>query len=118
MSGTISGNGVISAKFANQGSLIVDGGKLAIEKSFANGGQILLTSAIASLSGGAVDNTGRIERRRLKHLLKKLDWDALGTTRSKVLRYFHSEVAGSPGTWSTCDSSSPPRSSTSPSRTT
>jgi actin-related protein/Ca2+-binding EF-hand superfamily protein len=40
------------------------------------------------------DNTGRIERRRLKHLLKKLDWDALGTTRSKVLRYFHGEVAG------------------------
>nr|WP_295077644.1 PEP-CTERM sorting domain-containing protein [uncultured Roseateles sp.] len=60
-SGTISGNGVISAKFANQGSLIVDGGKLAIDKSFANGGQILLTSAIASLSGGAIDNTGRIE---------------------------------------------------------
>ena len=60
-SGTISGNGVISAKFANQGSLIVDGGKLAIDKSFANGGQILLTSPIASLSGGAIDNTGRIE---------------------------------------------------------
>jgi len=60
-SGTISGNGVISAKFANQGSLIVDGGKLTIEKSFANGGQILLSSAIASLSGGAIDNSGRIE---------------------------------------------------------
>jgi actin-related protein/Ca2+-binding EF-hand superfamily protein len=41
------------------------------------------------------DNTGRIERRRLKHLLKKLDWDALGTTRSKVMRHFHSEMAGS-----------------------
>ncbi|MEL4181694.1 hypothetical protein, partial [Roseateles sp. PN1] len=60
-SGTISGNGVISAKFANQGSLIVDGGKLAIDKSFVNGGRILLTSPIASLSGGAIDNTGRIE---------------------------------------------------------
>nr|WP_316641236.1 PEP-CTERM sorting domain-containing protein [uncultured Roseateles sp.] len=60
-SGTISGNGVISAKFANQGSLIVDGGKLSIEKSFANGGQILLSSPIASLSGGAIDNSGRIE---------------------------------------------------------
>jgi hypothetical protein len=59
--GTISGNGVISANFANQGSLIVDGGRLAIEKSFVNGGQILLTSAIARLSGGAIDNTGRIE---------------------------------------------------------
>jgi len=59
--GTISGNGVISAPFSNQGSLIVDGGKFAVEKSFANGGQILLSSAIANLSGGAIDNTGRIE---------------------------------------------------------
>lgn len=60
-SGTISGNGAINAKFGNQGSLIVDGGKLAVEKSFANTGQILLTSAIANLSGGAIDNMGRIE---------------------------------------------------------
>lgn len=59
--GTISGNGVISTSFSNQGSLIVDGGKFAVEKNFANGGQILLSSAIANLSGGAIDNTGRIE---------------------------------------------------------
>jgi len=60
-SGTISGNGTISAKFSNQGNLIVDGGKLSIEKSFANSGQIVLTSAIANLSGAAISNTGRIE---------------------------------------------------------
>ncbi|MDC8770072.1 beta strand repeat-containing protein [Roseateles albus] len=59
--GMISGNGVISASFANQGSLIVEGGKLSVDKRFANSGQILLTSAIASLSGGAIDNSGRIE---------------------------------------------------------
>jgi Ca2+-binding EF-hand superfamily protein len=40
------------------------------------------------------DSVGRVDRRRLKHMLKKLDFDALGTTRSKVLRYFHTELAG------------------------
>ncbi|MDT9002344.1 PEP-CTERM sorting domain-containing protein [Paucibacter sp. APW11] len=59
--GSISGNGTISAKFANQGTVIVDGGKLSIDKGFSNGGQIQLTSAIATLSGGTIANSGRIE---------------------------------------------------------
>jgi len=59
--GTISRNGFIRSNFSNLGSVIVEGGKLAIDKSFSNGGQILLNSANASLSGGAITNTGRIE---------------------------------------------------------
>lgn len=59
--GTLSGTGAIRTNFTNQGRVLVDGGDLAIDKGFSNGGQVLLGSAIASLSGGAINNTGRIE---------------------------------------------------------
>ena len=59
--GTLSGTGAIRTNFSNQGRVLVDGGDLAITKGFTNSGQVLLGSAIASLSGGAISNTGRIE---------------------------------------------------------
>jgi T5SS/PEP-CTERM-associated repeat protein len=59
--GTLSGTGAIRTNFTNQGRVLVDGGDLAIDKGFSNSGQVLLGSAIASLSGGAISNTGRIE---------------------------------------------------------
>jgi T5SS/PEP-CTERM-associated repeat protein len=58
--GTISGNGLIRSSFSNLGSLIVEGGGLSIDRDFANSGQIILTSALAKLSGGGIANTGRI----------------------------------------------------------
>jgi len=59
--GTLSGTGAIRTNFTNQGRLLVDGGNLAVDKGFSNSGQVLLSSAITSLSGGAISNTGRIE---------------------------------------------------------
>ena len=59
--GTLSGTGAIRTNFSNQGRVLVDGGDLTVDKGFSNSGQVLLGSAIASLSGGAISNTGRIE---------------------------------------------------------
>lgn len=61
LGGTVSGTGAIRTGFSNLGRVLVDGGDLAIDKGFSNSGQVLLGSAIASLSGGAINNTGRIE---------------------------------------------------------
>lgn len=61
-SGTLSGRGVIGVAFVNEGRLVVDGGSLRIAReSFENTGRIVMGSATATLSGGAVYNRGRIE---------------------------------------------------------
>lgn len=60
LAGTMTGRGVISAKFGNDGRLTVDAGSLRIDKSFINGGQILLGSTTATMAGGDITNTGRI----------------------------------------------------------
>ncbi len=59
--GTISGSGRIASGFFNQGSLVVDAGRLQIDPSFTNRGQILLGSNAATLAGGQVGNHGLIQ---------------------------------------------------------
>ncbi|MBT9459657.1 MAG: PEP-CTERM sorting domain-containing protein, partial [Burkholderiaceae bacterium] len=58
--GTLTGRGVISARFENAGRLTVDAGSFRIEQPFGNQGQILMGSTIATLAGGPITNTGRI----------------------------------------------------------
>jgi T5SS/PEP-CTERM-associated repeat protein len=60
-SGTVSGYGAISAAFSNAGRLVVDGGTMRIAQAFSNPGTVVLNTALATLSGGAITNTGRIE---------------------------------------------------------
>lgn len=60
--GSLSGRGVISAAFRNDGRLVVDTGNLRVAgESFENTGQILMGSATAVLSGATVYNSGRIQ---------------------------------------------------------
>jgi hypothetical protein len=60
-SGTVTGYGAIAAAFSNAGRLVVDGGTMRIDQAFNNPGTVVLNSALATLSGGAITNTGRIE---------------------------------------------------------
>ncbi len=58
---TITGNGLISAPFDNQGGrLLLTNGTTFISQAFATRGIIQLTEDTASLSGGAISNTGQI----------------------------------------------------------
>ena len=59
--GTVSGRGSITSAFANGGRLVVAGGNTSITQAFANGGSIVLADAGATLNGGAITNSGRIE---------------------------------------------------------
>jgi len=58
--GTLTGRGVIAARFENAGRLTVDAGSFRIEPAFRNDGQILMGSTTATLAGGPITNTGRI----------------------------------------------------------
>ena len=58
--GTLSGRGAITSMFQNDGRLTVDAGLFRIDRAFASTGQILLSSAAATLSGNTVSNSGRI----------------------------------------------------------
>jgi T5SS/PEP-CTERM-associated repeat protein len=57
---TLTGHGVISAPFTNAGRLVVDSGTLNITNAFTNSGEVLLSTAAATLSGGLVTNLGRV----------------------------------------------------------
>lgn len=59
--GTVAGYGAITAAFSNAGRLVVDGGVMRIGQAFSNVGTVLLNSALATLSGATLTNTGRIE---------------------------------------------------------
>jgi len=59
--GTISGNGLISVPFQNDGRLIVQAGTFALNYAVKNNGQMLLNSIDASVTGNTVTNWGRIE---------------------------------------------------------
>lgn len=59
--GTVSGRGSITATFSNAGRLVVAGGNTAVVKPFVNSGSVVLADAGATLSGGAISNSGRIE---------------------------------------------------------
>ncbi|MBT9456701.1 MAG: PEP-CTERM sorting domain-containing protein [Burkholderiaceae bacterium] len=59
--GTISGNGLISVPFQNDGRLIVEAGTFALNYAVKNNGQMLLNSIDASVTGNTVTNWGRIE---------------------------------------------------------
>jgi hypothetical protein len=61
LEGTLSGRGVISTRFQNDGRIVIDSGSLRIVESFNNAGQILLGSNSATLSGGVISNSGHIE---------------------------------------------------------
>lgn len=58
--GTLSGRGVVTAAFQNDGRLVVDTGSFSVVSNFNNTGQVLLGSAAASLAGGTIANSGRI----------------------------------------------------------
>ena len=59
--GTITGNGLFSVPFQNDGRLIVQGGTFALTYELKNSGQLLLNSIDASVTGNTVTNSGRIE---------------------------------------------------------
>ncbi|WP_310383203.1 beta strand repeat-containing protein [Roseateles sp.] len=59
--GTLTGRGVISAPFQNDGRMTVDAGNLRIDPNFSNSGQILMGSTTATLAGGDLWNAGRIQ---------------------------------------------------------
>jgi uncharacterized membrane protein len=60
--GTIVGRGAIFAPFANSAGMVLrDAGTLNIPQNFSSSGTIQLTTGAASLSGGAVNNTGTIQ---------------------------------------------------------
>lgn len=59
--GTITGNGLFSVPFQNDGRLIVQGGTFALTYELKNSGQLLLNSIDASVTGSTVTNSGRIE---------------------------------------------------------
>jgi T5SS/PEP-CTERM-associated repeat protein len=61
LEGTLSGRGVITTRFQNDGRIVIDSGSLRIVESFNNTGQILLGSNSATLSGGVISNSGHIE---------------------------------------------------------
>ncbi|MDC8769971.1 beta strand repeat-containing protein [Roseateles albus] len=58
--GTLTGRGVISAKFQNAGRMTVDAGSFRIDQNFRNDGQILMGSTTATMAGGTITNAGRI----------------------------------------------------------
>jgi hypothetical protein len=58
--GTLAGRGTVSANFSNAGTVLVENGNTRIVAAFANGGLIRLTSDGASLTGGAITNTGSL----------------------------------------------------------
>lgn len=60
--GTITGHGVITTPFSNSGgSIAVTDGTLSITSPFANTGAITLAGITASLTGGAITNTGSVQ---------------------------------------------------------
>ena len=59
--GTVTGRGTISSPFSNAGALVIDAGNITVSNAFSNSGQIQLGSHGASLLGGALANSGRIE---------------------------------------------------------
>lgn len=59
--GTVSGRGSIAATFSNAGRLVVASGNTTVVKPFVNSGSVVLADAGATLSGGAITNSGRIE---------------------------------------------------------
>lgn len=59
--GTISGNGNIYSQFSNDGGLLHVTGNTYISNSFNNSGIIRLSGSAANLSGGQINNSGRIE---------------------------------------------------------
>lgn len=59
--GTVSGTGTIASHLNNSGGLLaVTGGTLTVTQSFSNVGEIQLSAINATLSGGAITNTGTI----------------------------------------------------------
>lgn len=59
--GTVSGRGSIVSSFSNAGRVVVAGGNTSITQAFANSGSIVLADAAATLNGGSIANSGRIE---------------------------------------------------------
>lgn len=59
--GTVNGRGSITTTFSNAGRLVVAGGSTTVVKPFVNSGSVVLADAAATLGGGAITNSGRIE---------------------------------------------------------